>query len=191
MTETTQDRTDAWEAVGNLVREAQRGSASAWTELVARFSPTVLAIARRYRLIDSDVDDVFQIVWLRLAERLDTLEDPRRLAGWLAATTRNESLRVIERATRTDRLYELDVTDGRPTLDSRLTRSETVETVALAFAALDDRCRALLRAVVVDRTDYERVAVQLDMPVGSIGPTRRRCLNRLKELLPAAEVEFA
>lgn len=184
----------AWDQAGELVTRAAAGSTDAWSQLVDRFAPVVLAIARRHGLADTDVDDVHQIVWLRLAENLRRLDDPRRVAGWLATTTRNESLRVIDQAKRLEPVREFgpahEDVEGQPGVGTRLARDETAAAVAGAFAALDDRCRHLLRSVVIDADDYEVVARRFDMPIGSIGPTRRRCLDRLRKLLPAAEVTF-
>lgn len=186
----TPTQPEEWDHVAELVQEAAAGSSTAWSELVDRFSPLVLAIARRHRLNDSDVDDVFQIVWLRLAENLTRIDDPRRVAGWLTSTTRNESLRLIGRLKRVEHVEPIDLADDGPDVDTGVARKETISAVASAFAALDGRCRQLLRALIIDTEDYDEVSERFDMPVGSIGPTRRRCLERLRKLLPLAEVTF-
>lgn len=168
---------------GELVRAARDGSREAWAAIVDRFSPLVMAVARRYRLSPPDVDDVYQVVWLRLAEHLDRLRDPDRVAGWLATTTRNEALRVARRAQREAHAdLEIIAADDTPT-DDLLSSNEIRVAVAAAFATLGERCRQLLSYLLVKELHYEEVSRRLGMPVGSIGPTRQRCLQRLRSLL--------
>lgn len=182
------------EVLAGLVVRAAGGSDECWAELVDRFAATVIAIARQYRLSEPDVDDVAQVVWLRLAENLGRIRQPSRIAGWLAATTRNEALRVVKRRAKLDPLFEVDV-DSRvpavgPSAATQVVQNETMIEVATGFALLDERCRVLLRLVVVDEQDYAVVAEQLAIPVGSIGPTRRRCLDKLRTLIDGVDPSF-
>jgi RNA polymerase sigma factor (sigma-70 family) len=170
--------------VANLVRSAAVGDVLAWEELVDRFAGLVWAITRAYRLSPTDAADVSQTAWLRLVEHLDRIREPARVGAWLAATTRRECLRALGRARRQiplgDEVYER--TDlAEPAAWVALLESERDATLWRAFEALPDRCRMLLRLLLAEPTpSYEEVAAAVDMPSASIGPTRSRCLERLR-----------
>lgn len=180
--------------IGDLVRAAGAGSADAWSALVTRFSGLVWAVARRCRLNDADAGDVFQTTWLRLAEGLHRIEQPERVGAWLATTARREALRVASSSARTvptgdERLLDRPEEDDSPerlALDreqSRLDRTRD-RTLWRAFRVLPDRCQGLLRLLMADPApNYAEVSAALDLPVGSIGPTRRRCLDHLRRQL--------
>ncbi|GGI08600.1 RNA polymerase sigma factor [Egicoccus halophilus] len=174
-------------AVEVLVRSAAAGDQDAFDELVARYSGLVWAVVRAHRLGDADAQDVFQTTWLRLVEHLDRLRDPRAVGGWLATTARHESLRLLRAADRTRPVAadELDLADeSRPASDAGLLGDEQRAVVWAAFDQLGERCRGLLRLLMADPTpSYEEVGAALDMPIGSIGPTRGRCLGQLREHL--------
>jgi RNA polymerase sigma factor (sigma-70 family) len=174
-------------AIAALVRAAREDDESAWNELVDEFGNLVWSIARAHRLSAADAADVSQTTWLRLAEHLGRIRDPERVGGWLAATARNESLRLLRRSQRElpagDELPEPDPAEA-PSLAAGLVRSERSAALWRAFAELPDRCRSLLRVLMADEPPaYEDVGAALDMPVGSIGPTRARCLERLRRLV--------
>jgi RNA polymerase sigma factor (sigma-70 family) len=179
-------------STSDLVRDAAGGDQGAWNQLVERYSRLVWAVARGHRLAHADSADVFQTTWLRLVEHLGRVRDPEQLAGWLSTTARHESLRVL-RLGRRERPDE-DVADGReanghgdPGLEPALLAVEERASVAAAFARLSERCQALLRLVVAEPgLSYADVAGVLGIPVGSIGPTRGRCLDQLRRLLEAA-----
>jgi RNA polymerase sigma factor (sigma-70 family) len=184
----------ASERVAKLVARCTSGDARAWDELVDRFAPLVWRIARMHRLSDPDAEDVFQGTWLLLLEHIDRLTHPERLAGWLTTTARREALHVARRNSRTlpideERLSlvaEVDVG-----IDSLLS-CEREAAVREAFATLPAREQTLVTLLVAEpRTSYEQIAQTLDMPIGSIGPTRIRCLERLRRAMHAAAVEVA
>lgn len=172
-------------ADGELVRSAAEGDRDAWDALVARFSGLVWSIARSHRLNAADAADVSQTAWLRLVENLGRIREPDRVGAWLAATTRNECLRVIRKSGRqvptdleTD--HEPLPADTAP-LDAGLLAGERNEQLWRAFAAISARCQVLLRTLIADPPlSYEEVSAALGMPVGSIGPTRARCLDHLR-----------
>ncbi len=177
---------------GALVRAAATGDERAWSELVARFEKLVWAVARGHRLSTDDAAEVAQTTWLRLAEHIDRLQDPERVGGWLATTARHESLRVLRGAGRQipmgDDLPEIGCPDAPP--DAELLRGERDGALWRAFSRLPARDQALLRLLVSDpMPSYEEIGAALDMPVGSIGPTRARCLERLRREAATEQLE--
>ncbi|HKY67732.1 MAG TPA: sigma-70 family RNA polymerase sigma factor [Acidimicrobiales bacterium] len=178
-------------AVGDLVTRARGGDEQAWDDLVDRYVPMVHAICRGHHLGHDDAADVNQVVWLRLVEHLDRIRTPDAVGGWIAATTRNECLRVLRltgRLVPTGDDAALDA-GGRPDghesgLDTGLLVYERDRALMAAFSRLGDRCQQLLRLLMSDPAPgYDEVAAALDMPVGTIGPTRARCLHHLRELI--------
>ncbi len=176
---------------GALVRAAASGDERAWYALVARFEKLVWSIARQYRLSTDDAGEVSQTTWLRLAEHIDRLQDPSKVGSWLATTARHESLRVLRCADRHVPMGDdLPEPGGEcPAIDDALLRSERDRALWGAFALLPSRDQALLRMLVSDpMPSYEEIAAAMDMPVGSIGPTRARCLERLRRAAEAVAV---
>lgn len=177
--------TDDESSLAALVAAALHGDEAAWTELVDRHTPLVLSVLRRYRLSPGDAEDVTQIVLLRLVEHLGDLREPRALPMWLITTTRNECIRLL-RANR--RLAPFDPTEGQLGIpadtaepDHRILRAELTEAVLEALAELPERDRALLLLLSEDAPlPYKEIGRRLGMPVGSIGPTRARALEKLR-----------
>ena len=169
-----------------LLTRAAQGDRVAWDQLVDRYGRLVWSIARSFGLDDATAGDVSQTVWLRLVEHCANIRDPDRLPGWLATTTRREALRVL-RNRRRQQPSELTQTAADPTAplpDELLLDDELSRTVAAAYRQLPERCRQLLRLLcVVPRLDYQTISGVIDRPVGSIGPTRARCLERLRHLM--------
>lgn len=172
---------------GTLVRAAAAGDQAAWDALVKRFAGLVWSIARAHRLGSADAADVSQTAWLRLVENLGRLRDPDRVGAWLATTTRNECLRVIRRSGRqvpTDLDAGIDLEADEhlaPPVDAGLLVGERDAQLWKAFSAISERCQALLRLLIADPPPtYEEIGSVLGMPVGSIGPTRARCLEHLR-----------
>src|SRR3954451_19528659 len=170
-------------AVAGLTREAAAGDARAWRDLAARFDPMLRAIVRGYRLDDADVADVVQTTWIRAYRNLDRLNDPAAIGGWLAITARREALRTLQRGVR-----ELCVEEPQPIdePESGTPETETLErerraAVHAAVRRLPARQRVLL-STMLDRpsASYDEISAVLDMPTGSIGPTRERALDRLR-----------
>jgi RNA polymerase sigma factor (sigma-70 family) len=173
--------------VADAVRRAAAGDREAWDSIVEAFSGLVWAVANRHRLGAADAGEVVQTTWLRLIENLDRIREPERLGGWLATTARHESLRLIRLRGReivTDEESRFDRESSlEPSPESVVIGRERDRAVRRAFSRLSERCRALLELVIVVAPPYAEVALALDMPVGSIGPTRARCLERLRRLL--------
>jgi RNA polymerase sigma factor (sigma-70 family) len=173
-----------------LVQAAAAGDSHAWEQLVDRYQSLLWSICRSYRLSAEDAADVVQLTWLRLLDNLERIRDPRRLAGWLATTCRRECLAVRRRSQssvpvedeRMDRLL-----GGNPPADEPVLTADQFATLWEAFRRLSEWCQRVLRALVVDPEDgppsYRLVAAQLEVPVGSLGPTRARCLDQLRKLL--------
>jgi RNA polymerase sigma factor (sigma-70 family) len=173
------------------VRAARSGDTRAWAALLERFTSRVRHVARRHRLRAEDVDDVVQTTWLRLLEHLDGVREPAALGAWLETTARRECLRTLrsgEREAPTD--VELFADIAAPPMEaSALEAAERREALAHAVKRLPRRQRALLRLLLDDPApSYFEIASTLDMPIGSIGPTRARCLARLRQDLQLARV---
>lgn len=168
---------------GELLTEAMAGSESAWAELVDRFSQFVWSLARSFRLDEAAASDVAQTVWLKLIESGDRISDPERLPGWLATTTKREALRVVRLRAREPAVdFEFDEPSDGASLEAMLVEDEAVREVLVAFEQLSDKCQHLLRLLVAHPPlSYEEISELAEMPVGSIGPNRGRCLDRLRE----------
>jgi RNA polymerase sigma factor (sigma-70 family) len=177
--------------VAALVRRAAGGDHWAWERLVDQYARLIWSLTRDFKLAESDAADVFQATWLRLLEHIDRLEQPARVGSWLAATARNECLRSIA-ARKKVMLVHDDVTlkDGvahEPEIDEGLLREERARDVRDALSRLPWRWRRLVEMLMADPpVPYTEISDQLGLPVGSIGPTRGRCLERLRVLLQAS-----
>ncbi|MEU5696118.1 sigma-70 family RNA polymerase sigma factor [Actinosynnema sp. NPDC020468] len=171
--------------VAALVRAAAAGDQRAWNDIVDRYTPLVLAVIYRHRLRPADAADVNQTLWLRLVEQIGRLRDPDALPGWIATTTRNECLRMLRLQQRTqpfDPLADEEPAgpDG-PDLADELLAAERRQAVRDGFRELTEQCRVLLTRLLEDPPpSYALVSEELAMPVGSIGPTRIRCLEKLR-----------
>jgi RNA polymerase sigma factor (sigma-70 family) len=172
---------------------AADGDQSAWESIVTSYSGLVWSVARAHRLSSSDAADVFQGTWLRLVEHLGDIRDGARLGGWLATTARREALALLRRASRdvpSDLEALGDVADGLPALDEDLLRSEEHRALWRAFGRLSDNCQRLLRVLFADPPpQYDEISAALGMPIGSIGPTRARCLANLQSQLARATAD--
>ena len=169
-----------------LVTAARAGKSDAWDALVERFVNRVWAIARAHRLSPSDAEDVSQVTWLRLLTHLDTIREPERVGAWLATTARNECLRVLRTAGRQVPVGDEDQLEPRhvapPPVDARMLTTERDTALWRAVAMLSPKCERLLRTLMADpEPSYEEVSAALGMPIGSIGPTRARCLKHLRQ----------
>lgn len=167
---------------GELLIRAGNGERAAWDALVDRFGQMVWSVARSFRLDEAAASDVAQTVWLRLIENLEKINDPERLPGWLATTCRREALRVIKKSQRdVPSDFEFDVVDDSPSLESMLIEDEETREVVEAYRELGEECQQLLRLMTVEPAlSYEEIAEAIGRPVGSLGPTRGRCIERLK-----------
>lgn len=179
-----------------LLRAAEDGDAVAWNAIVDRFTNLLWSIARGHRLGAADAADVVQTTWLRLVENLGRIQEPERLAGWLATTVRHECLRTLRRSGRElptesgDSTF--DVTDAAAPPEAGLITEERDVQLWQCFEQLQPRCQQLLRVLLADPPpSYAQVSAALDLPVGSIGPTRGRCLDRLRTLAHARGLSLA
>jgi RNA polymerase sigma factor (sigma-70 family) len=174
--------------VEQLIRAAAGGDQAAWNELVERFQGLVWATARSFRLSRADAADVAQTTWLRLVENLDRIREPEHLGAWLATTARREALRHRRLHGRELSTDESDVFES-PTddpLEVALLTEERDTALWRAFAQLSERCQMLLRLLVSeDEPSYDAIGAALDMPIGAIGPTRMRCLDKLRAFVGA------
>ena len=181
--------------IDELVRRARQGDQLAWDHIVARYSGLLWAVTRSYRLARAQADDVAQTCWLRLVEHLDRIRDPEHLGAWLATTARRESLRVLRAAAREAPVPEevtasmLDVQVESPELLAIL--SDQATRLWQAFKRLPKHCFRLLRSLLAaPPPSYAEVAAALGMPIGSIGPTRMRCLKLLRSQLEPTELSI-
>jgi len=173
-------------SVTALVCRVRDGDQVAWDELIERYSPLVWSICVRYQLARHDIDDVGQSVWLLLVEQIGRLREPAALPGWLATTTRRECLRILRAARRPDQV-ELPPEGQMPSdpdaamIEQEIIVAERDAALRAAFAELPPSCHELLSMLMSDPPcAYADISATLGIPVGSIGPTRARCLNRLR-----------
>ncbi len=170
-----------------LVEACLRGDRAAWDHLVERYSRLVWSIPRKYGLPASDAEDVHQTVFATLVHHLGELRDRERLSSWLITTATRECWRLRRSAQRrrvTQGDEALDATPEVPLPETDLVDEER-QLVREAMDRLNERCRDLLQLLFAspDEPHYPQVAQQLEMPIGSIGPTRARCLAKLEAIL--------
>jgi RNA polymerase sigma factor (sigma-70 family) len=177
-----------------LLDASRRGEPAGWQGLVDRYERLVWSVARSFRFDDATTADVVQTVWLRLAESLDRIREPDSLPAWLATTCRHECSSVGRRRDREvvdDTAVDLRLQRAaRPgDLDDDLLDSESRREVLAAFVRLPEGCQQLLRLLCAEPPlGYQVISELTGRPVGSIGPTRQRCLDKLRALL---EVDHA
>lgn len=179
-----------------LVARCRQGDAAAWRSLVKRHHRLVYAIVMRLGLDEHGAADVFQTVFARLVQHLPRIADPTRLQGWIAVTAKREALLQLRRSRRTvsmtrdgdgdDDAPDWEVVDEAPRPGDALDDLQQLARLRRALDQLDERSRTLL--LLLFRSDgekvaYEDVAKQLGVPIGSIGPTRARCLEKLRKLM--------
>ena len=168
-----------------LVARAARGDPGAWDEIVERYAPLVWSICARFQLSSHDREDVSQSVWLLLVEQLGKLREPAALPGWIATTTQRECLRVVMAARKSERLGTglddaLQFVD-HTIIDEEILMAERNAALRAACAELPTRCQQLLAMLTSDPPcSYAQISEKLQIPMGSIGPQRARCLERLR-----------
>jgi RNA polymerase sigma factor (sigma-70 family) len=183
-------RTAGRNSNAQIVAAAAGGDETAWNHIVESYSGLVWAIARAHRLSHGDAADVVQSTWLRLVEHLAQIRNADGIGSWLATTARRESLLTLRRAARCEPTADVDVGPDAPPpgLDADLLRHERRAAVAHALGRLPLRDQALLRLLTLDPApSYEEIGAALEMPIGSIGPTRGRALARLRRELQRAD----
>jgi RNA polymerase sigma factor (sigma-70 family) len=175
-----------------LVARARDGDQYAWNEIVDRYAPLVWSICQRYGLSRNDTDDIGQTVWFRLVEQLGNIRQPAALPGWLATTTHRECTRAAREARRysySTSLDEAQVPQQRtPAPEEEIVEAELGAALRTALAGLPDFCRRLLSLLLRDPPlSYQEISDLLPIPVGSVGPQRKRCLNRIRRSLSLAD----
>jgi RNA polymerase sigma factor (sigma-70 family) len=177
----------------DLIRRCRQGSTGAWQRLFNKYEGLVYSIPLRYGLSRDDAADIAQITFTILIQSLDTLRDERRLGSWLATVARRHTWRLVERNRReenaSDRLEGTDIAEsavvlGKSDADS-IEHWELAEWLEVGLSKIDERCRELLLTLYFqpEPSSYIEVGARLNKPIGSIGPTRARCLERLKQVL--------
>ena len=183
-----------------LVARCRSGDAAAWGVLVQRYQRLVYAVVRRTGLDEHAAADVFQTVFARLHQHLPSLAQPDRLQAWIVTTAKREALRTRQLGQRTVSISRDDsdhspgledtLADNSPLAEDALSDLQQLHLLRLGLDRLDQRCRDLLLLVFRDddeRLPYDEVARRLGVPTGSVGPTRSRCLDKLRRLVQAAE----
>jgi RNA polymerase sigma factor (sigma-70 family) len=167
-----------------LLENAARGAEWAWRDIVDRYSSLVLSVCAQYRLGNADAQDVSGAVWLRLVANLTHIREPEALPGWLRTTTRHECLRLLRHQNRqvpTDDPLLGELTE--PAFDAGLIGAERRAAARRACARLPVRDRELLALLFCDPPkSYREISATLGIPVGSIGPSRARCLARVRRM---------
>ncbi len=175
-----------------LIEACLQGNRQAWEALILRYQRLMYTIPLRYGLTEEDAADVAQTVSLLLFQNLDRLRDHERLGAWLAVTARRECWRLIRQRKRTgEHLCESQWLEEQPPIggitqtEGELLQLERQEVIRSAVEQLDDRCRDLLLMLFYTEPPppYESIARRLNMPKGSIGPNRARCLAKLAAVL--------
>jgi len=189
LVETAEEAPDpALASVPALVGAAVEGYEWAWTELVTRFTGLITSVGRRHGLSAADVNELQQTTWLRLVENIHRIRQPERVGGWLATAARRESLQILRRANRyvtdADQFLAKQPSEAGANPEAGPLAEERAKAVRAAWEHLNPRCQQMLSLLVADEAmAYRDLSALLSMPIGSIGPTRARCLEHLRHLV--------
>ena len=177
-----------------LVKACREGDETAWETVTYKYQKLLYSIPWRAGLGKDLAADVLQDVFTTLYLKLDMLEKPEFLRAWLITTTKHKTMHLISRETRgrprslddDDNDPAFEIADKAPLADEVLVRLERQSQIENAFTKIDNRCGRLLKMLYLDSDirPYSEIAEELDNPVGSIGPTRARCLQKLLKLIP-------
>ncbi|GAA4598151.1 RNA polymerase sigma factor (sigma-70 family) [Actinoplanes octamycinicus] len=173
-----------------LLTACRGGDQGAWQQVVDRFAGLIWSVAFRHRLSHTECEDVCQATWSKLVQKVDTIRDPERLGDWLATVARNESLKQLNRSSRTvvsDKIELFERADPQVAQpEDEVLRAELHARLRAALHCLSPQCQALLELMLTDPpASYEEAAERLALSASSIGPIRTRCLRRLREALAA------
>lgn len=184
---------EVWAAAAAGFRRWADGDPRGLDDLVAVMTPVLWHVVRAYRLPADTAEDVIQTTWLALVRHRDTVQDAVAIGGWLTTTARREAWRVGQRSARDIPVEDQEFAVRLPpqrSAEQQAVEHDEADRLWLAVGTLNERCQRLLRIVAFEhRPDYRQVAATLDMPVGSIGPTRSRCLAKLRVALGSDAVE--
>jgi RNA polymerase sigma factor (sigma-70 family) len=170
-----------------LVAGVRAGDEGAWTALTERFTGLLWSVARGMNMSTEDAADAVQTTWLRLVERLGDIREPERVGGWLATAVRRECLGIVRRRRDLALPEVMEMPAAGDPLYAALLRDERDAELWSAMRRLPPRCGNLLRMLIADPPpSYQDVAYTLQVPIGSIGPTRQRCLALLRQILGRA-----
>jgi RNA polymerase sigma factor (sigma-70 family) len=170
-----------------MIRGGGAPREAAWSDMLRRYTPKMFGVARSFDIDDATAEDLVQTAWLRFLERSGQLRDTSSVGPWLCMIVRNEARRLVTRR------RAIPVADGWETRPADtaapatgLIATEQAVALRSAFARLGDDCRQLLSLMLADPPlSYDEIAAALDRPRGSLGPSRQRCLEHLRRLLPA------
>ena len=177
-----------------LVLDCRRGDQLAWEKLIQRYQRLIYTIPLRAGLDEDQAAEIFQDVFTTLFEKLNDIEEPEKLQAWLVTTARRKTWRIIskarERAGDVSGRQTIDdlepvVRDETPLPDEQLLMLEEQHRIRVAVSSLDERCRTLVQMLFYqsEPPSYQEIAAALEIPEGSVGPTRARCLGKLLRLL--------
>ncbi len=182
---------EVWGQAASAFERWTAGDAVALDELVRVMTPVLWHVVRAYRLNTDVAEDVVQTTWLSLVRSRAAIQEPAAVGGWLTTTARREAWRVAKASGRGIPVEDDELSRRLPDEDSaesEVVRRDGDDRLWDAVERLSERCQALLRIVAFEhRPDYTRIAADLGMPVGSIGPTRGRCLQKLRALIENGE----
>ncbi len=175
-----------------LLKACQRGDQAAWDQLVDHYGRLIYSIPRRYGLSEADADDVFASVWATVFKSLDSLRDDTKLSAWLITTAHRECWRVGKKR---GTYHQLDqaMPDISSPSDAHAEKWERQHIVRTGLRELGGRCEELLTALFLEpgEPSYDAIAQRIGMPVGSIGPTRARCFQKLQSILQTMGLDFS
>jgi RNA polymerase sigma factor (sigma-70 family) len=182
-------------ADSEIIKACLQGSSAAWEALIKRYQRLIYSLPLKARLSQDDAADIFQSVCLKLYEKLESLRDHEKLSSWIITTTTRECWRLANRQRREQPADDLSsdesgeafdrLASDTPLLDEQGILMQQQQAVRQSVESLPERCKELLTLLFykTDELSYAEIARQLEMPVASIGPTRARCLEKLKKLL--------
>ena len=164
----------------DLIERCLKGDQAAWTDLIVRYERLVYSVAFTFCPEGDDASDVFQYVWMELYQQLSDLRHSEALPAWLITVTRRSAYKVI-----TSRRGSQPLDENMPDIKQQLNNIEHEHALERALGQLGNRCRQLIDFLYfsIDEPSYAEIAKKLSMPVASIGPTRARCLDKLRKLL--------